>query len=98
LSIADSDCRFLWWRIALLHNAYALADFHNLIGWDILKPLNKATGPADLDKVGFGGGAETEVESEVALGDVASAAADFLSLGVVARTVVGIRSDCDRGW
>ena len=45
---------------------------------EIFKAFEEAAGPADLDRVNFGGSAEAEVDAEVAAGDEARAAADFI--------------------
>ena len=56
---------------------------------EVFKAFDQAAGPAGLDPIDPGGGAEAEVDAHVAIGDVAGTAADFVD----ERARTGFRSD-----
>src|SRR5437660_12263671 len=71
-------------RIELLgaDDAFALFDEDDLIGLDVFQRVDEAAGPADFEKLdGFGFG-DAEVEAQIVLRKIATAAADFGELGM----------------
>ena len=68
---------------SLFHNAYVFADFYDPVSGDVFKALRGPARPANLDGIGLGGLAQPEMQAEVALRDVATAAAHLLRLLVI---------------
>ena len=65
------------WQRLCVADAGGFYDGVDGVGGDVLQRFDFATGPADLHRVDFCGFAEAEVEAEIVLGEIASAAADF---------------------
>src|SRR5437660_3531025 len=71
-------------RIELLgaDDAFALFDEDDLIGLDVFQRFDEAAGPADFEKLDGFGFADAEVEAQIVLRKIATAAADFVDLGM----------------
>ena len=80
LDFLTSSCRILRWH----RLSFSLFENHHLIGAHILKRFVNAARPLHLSAVNFCSVAETEVQTQVVLGHVASAAAHFVHLLLVA--------------
>src|SRR5690349_10437777 len=71
----------------------AFFDDVKFVGFHITEDLQLSTGPMHLDSFSAGSLAQTEMQTEVALGNVAAAAANFLQLLVAARAHCNPRAD-----
>ncbi len=65
-----------WRRIDGLASAFL--ERVNCIDRQVFKAFDQAAGPADLDPIDLGGGAEAEVDAHVVIGDVAGTTANFI--------------------
>lgn len=70
---------------SLFHNAYAFADFYDLVASDVFEAQHEAARPTNPDGIRHGGFAQPKMQSEVTLRDVSAGAANLLSLLVIAH-------------
>src|SRR6185369_8034328 len=75
-------CAFLWLLIEFLFINLALTFFdgHDAIGSDVRNFINRAAGPTHLDRINFRALLESEVQSQITLGKITVAAANFVRL------------------
>src|SRR5207302_6607550 len=79
-----------------LHEPCAFSNPDCLVGLHVFERIHVAARPADLDQVGLGGRARTEVQPPIVLRDIASAAPDLVDLRVAAGHHADARPDFEK--
>ena len=63
-----------WAANSISHNAYAFADFRDLVARNIFQAPHETAGPANLEGIGLGRSAQPKMQAKVALLDLSAAA------------------------
>jgi hypothetical protein len=82
-----------WAANSISHNAYAFADFRDLVARNIFQAPHETAGPANLEGIGLGRFAQPKMQARVALLDLSAAAAHFLRLLMVADSDANFGAD-----
>jgi hypothetical protein len=61
---------------SVFHNAYAFADFYDLVACNVFHTLHLAARPPNLDRIGLGRFAQPKMQPKVTLRKVSAAAAN----------------------
>src|ERR1041384_2933326 len=80
-------------EIPLLDDTFSFFNGEDLVHAHVSNFIDNTIGPAYFDEVYFSSLLEAKMQSQIALGNIASAASDLIDLGQISRNDFDFRSD-----